>query len=471
MDRTNVLLISTDQHNAEILGCAGNPVVRTPNIDALAAEGVLCCQAFTTFPLCTPARTSIFTGQFAKTHGVRHNVNMNYKPGPPALSPDALAFPQALAKAGYRTALFGKLHARHEGGRNFGLQLAQLVEGKGHFVDAPGKQDAYRSFLLAKGYPEDIWKVWENDPAYLPNGYVTSPFPDEDYIDTFIADMAIGYLDGIDAPFFSWVSFCTPHNPWDSPVPYDRMYDPKDVPMPHRVAGELEKKPARWVDQVARTISAMPATSSDRSLPGGVTNAYARFPEDKTRRMLAAYYGEVSHVDAQIGRVMEVLDRRGLRGNTLVIFCADHGDYLGNNWAFYKYPGLYDSLIRVPFICSWPGTLPTGREVSGLISLADIMPTILEACGLEREAGLMDGRSLMPLLRGEEAAWRDALLVESAASAAVLTTEHKLVRWDDGTEELYDRANDPHDLDNLAIDPATRTIRDGLRERLWALLD
>ncbi|MBM4087473.1 MAG: hypothetical protein FJ272_21985, partial [Planctomycetes bacterium] len=241
--RMNILLLTTDQHNAEIMGPAGNRVVQTPNLDRMAARGVNFASAFTPFPICTPARTSIFTGQYAATHGVRHNINMNYQPGKPALPPGAVAFPELLAKAGYHTSLFGKLHTRHEGGKSFGLQLARLVEGKCHFVPSREQQDEYRRYLATKGYPDGVWEVWDRDPSYRVNGYVTSPFPDEDYVDTFIADMALEHLAKVAEPFFSWVSFCTPHNPWDPPRPYDRMYDAAHIPMPHRRRGELEEKP------------------------------------------------------------------------------------------------------------------------------------------------------------------------------------------------------------------------------------
>jgi len=465
MEKPNVLLLTTDQHNAEMLGCAGNPVVQTPNIDALAKRGVFFAQAFTPFPLCTPARTSIFTGLEPRHHNVRHNINMNYSPGPPALAPKYVAFPEFLEKAGYRTYFLGKLHTRHEGGKNFGLQVMRLIEGKCHFVDSPEKLDLYRQYLIKRGYPKDIWKVWENNPKYAENGYVTSPLPEEDYIDTFIANLAIEQFEEIKEPFFMWVSFCTPHNPWDPPSPYDKMYDPKKIPMPHRVIGELERKPKRWVDQIARTISALPATSIDPSLPGGVKNAYKRFPEDKTCQMLAAYYGEITHVDRQIGRLLDVMRRGGFLKDTLIIFTSDHGEYLGNNWAFYKGAGLYDSLIHVPLIVSWPENLPSGRTINSFVSLVDLAPTILDACGI-RPQMRMDGRSLLPLIRGETDSWREKILVESNSSRAILTEKWKFIHWKDCTEELYDRVNDPHDLNNLAFAPSTDPIRKSLRKHL-----
>jgi len=276
--------------------------------------------------------------------------------------------------------------------------------------------------------------------------------------------MATDYFQHVNGPFFSWVSFCTPHNPWDPPEPFASMYDPAEIPMPHRKPGELETKPPRWVDQVARTIPALPWTSNDRSLPGGVANAYARFPEERTRRMLAAYYGEISHLDAQVGRLLDALDARGLAENTLVIYLSDHGDYCGNHWAFYKYAGLYDALIRVPLVVRWPGK-PAGQRRDELVSLIDLAPTLLDAAGIEPPSDL-DGRSLRPLLDGRDPDWRREAFVETGATSAVVTPEWKLVRWRDGTEELYDRQADPHDLDNRAGDPALAETQAALRARI-----
>ncbi len=464
-ERLNILLISGDQHNAEVVGYAGNPVVRTPHLDALAREGAAFAQAFTTQPICTPARTSIFSGLFCKHHGVKHNINMHYRPGKPGLPGDRVAFPEILQACGYHTCFFGKLHARHEGGKNFGHHVMRLVEGKGHFMGSPDEMDEYRRYLVDKGYPPDIWKVWENDPSYAENGFVTSPLPEKDYIDTFIADMALEHLGRAPEPFYAWVSFCTPHNPWDPPKPYDTLYDPADIPMPHRREGELENKPRQFVDQVARTIASLPFTSTDPSLPGGVEAAYRKFPEDKTRRMLAAYYGQVTHLDAQVGRLIDALKARGLYDRTLIIYLSDHGDYAGNHWAFYKYGGMYDALIRVPLVVRWPGR-GRGAVVREMASLADIAPTILDAAGADAPDD-WDGRSLRPLLEGRAEDWRRELVVEGG-SDALLTSEWKYALWPDGTEELYDRRRDPHDLFNLGDDPAYAAVRADLRRRLEA---
>ena len=471
MKQPNILLITSDQQHPDTLGCVGNPIIRTPHIDALAAEGTIFSQAFTTLPLCTPARTSIFTGLFAKHHGVRHNVNMAWKPGPPALPPERVAFPELLAKAGYPTAFFGKLHARHEGGKNFGLQIMRLAEGKGHFVGSPQDEDEYRRALRQRGYPPDISRTWEL-PAYTRDGYVTSPLPEKDYIDTFICDMALEHLSRAQGPFFCWVSFCTPHTALDPPQPYDTMYDPALMPPPHRRLGELEEKPRQWVDQLARTIHALPFTSTDPKLPGGIENAYRRFPIEKTQRMRAAYYGEVSHLDAQVGRLVQALKQKALYDNTLILFTSDHGDYCGDHWAFYKYGGLYDSLIRVPFVVRFLPGQGGRKRVDALVSLADVMPTLLEAAGVPCPDDL-DGRSLRPLIAGHacpepaerNGGWRQQLLIECGPTNALVTPDWKLVRWRDGTEELYDRVNDPHDLFNVAGKSSLADIQRELRSR------
>jgi len=198
-----------------------------------------------------------------------------------------------------------------------------------------------------------------------------------------------------------------------------------------------------------------------------VDNAYRRFPEEKTRRMLAAYYAEVSHVDAQVGRVLRVLRDRGLYESTLIIYLSDHGDYCGNNWAFYKYQGLYDALVRIPLVIRAPGA-PGGRRVNELVSLVDIAPTILTAAGLDCP-GTLDGSSLGPLIEGHPIEWRRELLVEDGTNA-LITAEWKYILWSDGTEELYDRQKDPHDLENLGEVRELAGIRRRMRSRLDARL-
>jgi arylsulfatase A-like enzyme len=466
--RPNILLITTDQHNAEILGCAGNPVARTPHIDRLAAEGILFDSAFTPHPVCTPARTSILTGLYARHHGVTYNVNTDEDkanpPGHDGLGADVPTFPQLLAENGYSTALFGKLHAVQQGGAHFGLQHTRLAEGKGQFVDYGAPPDDYRQYLLAKGYPANVWRTWEH-PEYARRGHTVCPLPEEDCIDGWTASQALNYLKNVHRPFFAWVSFSNPHTPWDPPRPYDTMYDPSEIPFPARRVGELEEKHPSWVDSVARTVPAIPKRSSDPAAQGGIARAYGRFSDDQVRAMLAAYYGQIAHVDTQVGRLLAFLDERGLMEETLIVFTADHGDYLGNNWAFFKYGAFYDSLARVPLIVRWPGSVEGGSACQELVSLVDLTPTFLDAAGLAPSAP-MDGRSLRPLFGEALPDWREELVLEATSVRALITREWRYMRWNDGFEELYDRRRDPHDLYNLARWPKHAGLCQALGLRL-----
>ncbi|MCX7012245.1 MAG: sulfatase-like hydrolase/transferase [Candidatus Sumerlaeota bacterium] len=472
MNQPNILLITTDQHNPKILGCAGNPIVRTPNLDRLGREGVIFDSAWTPHPVCTPARTTIFTGQYASHHGVPYNINIrpegSTRPDSPehkGLRAEAVAFPEVLARNGYATSLFGKLHTKQQGGKNFGLQFTRLAEGKGQFIEQGAPPDDYRQYLRSKGYDDEAWKTWKL-PDYPLFGHVVWPHAEEDYIDTWTATEAMKYLESAKEPFFAWVSFSNPHTPWDPPAPYAAMYSPDEVPMPARRRGELEEKHPTYVDNAARTVPAIPTHSVVKELAGGLENAYSHWPEPKVRAMLAAYYGEITHIDAQVGRLLALLDERGLRENTLIVFTADHGDYLGNNWDFYKAAGcFYESLGRVPFLINWPGRIAGGRRCDALVSLTDLAPTFLEAAAL-KTVDPFDGRSLWPLLKHDGAQWRSFLRVGEGQIRCVVTKDWKYWRWRDGFEELYHRSADPHDLYNLAKRPECEGIKKELAARL-----
>jgi len=347
--------------------------------------------------------------------------------------------------------------------------MMKLAEGKGQFIRNGSPPDDYRQYLLDKGYDADLWKTWEN-PEYDEKGCVTFPLPEEDYIDVWTGTEGVKHLEQVEGPFFSWVSFSGPHTPWDPPAPYDTMYDPDQIPMPSRRRGALEEKNPLWVDTIARTIPACPAGSINRDREGGIENAYNRFPDSQVRRMLAAYYGQITLIDKQIGRLIEVLEKCGVLDNTLIIFTADHGDYLGNNWAFFKHAAAYDSLARVPMLMRWPEAIAQGKTRDQLVSLVDLAPTILEAAGLAPEEE-MDGVALQPLFKDEPAQWRDDLYMEAGLVNTLFTDDWKYLRYSQsGVEELYNRKSDPHDLHNVASKPDNAGRCEAMAERLAALL-
>jgi len=473
--RPNILLITADQHNTDVLGCYGNPVVRTPHIDSLAEAGVRFDLAFTPFAVCTPARTSIMTGQWAHHHGMTYNVNMGREV--PPLSGDALVITALLKEAGYSTALIGKRHMEMEGAPNMYFDYQLLVEGKGQFTPHH-EPDAYRRYLYQKGY-DDEWKTWET-VQYQRDFWVTSPFPEEDYIDTFIGRQAVAYLRGeLREPFFLWLSFCSPHNTWDPPVPYDTLYDPATIPLPRRKLGELEGKPAvqeKWARSVfpigpGNTPELGPAGLSPSSPGWGVFTApddpYTRISDERLRGMLAAYYATVTLVDKQIGIVLDTLEALGIRDNTLIIYASDHGDYLGNNWLFYKQGGfLYDSLVRVPLVCSWPDQVPEGVVSESLVSLIDLTATFARLADIPRPE-TFDGRDLFEGAMQGDRGFREAIFSERGNSAMIRTHEWKLVRYTNTEEaELYNLVEDPGEHENLYGRPGLEDITARLSQQL-----
>ncbi len=473
--RPNILLITADQHNADILGCYGDPVVQTPCIDRLAGAGVRFTHAFTPFSVCTPARTSIMTGQWAHHHRMTYNVNMGREV--PGLAGNVPVITEMLKSAGYSTALIGKKHMLMEGVADMYFDYQVLAEGKGQFT-ARHQPDDYRNYLYQKGYGDE-WKAWETE-QYQRDFWVTSPFPEEDYIDTFIGRQAVEYLEETRGePFFLWLSFCSPHNTWDPPVPYDTLYDPAIIPMPRRKLGELEKKPAAQA-QRARTVVPVgpgntpelgPSGLSPESPGWGVFTApddpYTRVSDERLRGMLAAYYATVTLLDKQIGAVLDTLESMGKRDDTLIIYTSDHGDFLGNNWLFYKPGGFsYDSLVRVPMICSWPGHVPEGLASESLVSLIDLAPTFASVAGVQ-QPGEFDGKDLFRGAMQGDRGFRDAVFSERENSAMIRTRDWKLVTYSNTEEaELYNLREDPGEHENLYGCEGLEPITAHLSERL-----
>lgn len=446
----NILLITADQHNADVLGCYGNPVVKTPHLDELAQQGTCFSRATTPCPLCTPARSSIFTSVAMPE---QRNINMYFgSDAESGVEPEHAVFPLLLRDHGYASALVGKLHTRDAGARNFGLQHTWLAEGKGHFIGVEGKRDDYREYLHRKGYPDDAWKTWLL-PEHREKGYCTSPFPQEDYIDFRVTEESMKFLEGVDQPFFLWTSYCNPHAPWDPPRPYDTMYSPAEIPAPARKEGSLEKKPSALLKQIVRTTHRMKdgrpgevASDPEEPLEPTLENVYRKYPDEMLKPMLAAYYGEVSFIDKEIGRLLQFMGKRGLLDNTVVVYTSDHGDHLGTNWQMFKGGPPYNTIIRVPMIVKAPDSgRPLAHGADAHVSLLDLGPTFLDFAGIavpER----MEGVSLL-----REETRRPYLCVDNG-TVAVMKGDWKLLRYNDGFVELYHLKTDPYEQDNVATD-------------------
>lgn len=461
--RPNILLITADQMRWDALGCMGNPVIRTPNLDALAARGVLFRNAFTPNPICVPARASIMTGnQPPVCTGSKKNSG-RIRDGQPLL-------PERLKTAGYRTYALGKLHfvpysAPGEPRLVHGFEHVELTES-GRILaqfDPRGEREGledYIDYLKSVGYGgySRAHGIGNNDVRPC-----RTPLPQEHTVDHWVADRTLAQLarhrrECPERPFFIWMSTPKPHSPYDPPDPYDKLYDPRVIPPPFGDESLLDQK--------------NPHIESIR-----VRHAQESLSPEARRVIKAYYYGCITWMDAMIGRVLDQLERDGLRDNTLVLFTADHGDLMGDFGAWFKSNHLNGS-VRIPFVAAGPG-VARGAVCDALVGLEDILPTFTAAAGVS--AGQpVQGLDLSTVLRAGAGAVRDvyysSTLEGDSSSAMICDGAWKYVySAGNATEELYDQRHDPGELVNRALEPDHRDRREAMRacliERAQALRD
>jgi arylsulfatase A-like enzyme len=436
--RPNILFICTDQQRYDSLGVNGNPVCQTPNLDRLAAAGMNFTRAFTVSSLCSPARASLLTGLYPHNHGMTDNCNAR-QVSTRELSPALITFPQLLK---YRTGYVGKWHV--------GQKRTPLDWGFDDYIPGEGWHE---------WWPEGVQLEKESAMRlpYAPEKPMAArvPLPLEAYPEYQRASAAIALLEGYArqcAPFLLCLDFFAPHYPHYLPEPYASMYDPAALPRWVNFADALPEvhEGTRWLKQ-----------------RWGVSDW------ETCAEIVAAYYGHVTCLDHQIGRVLEALDRMGLARDTLVVFTSDHGDLTGAHGILQKGAVGYDELYRIPLIARWPGVVEMGVECDGLVELSDLMPTLLEVAGVGVPQGL-DGRSMAPLLQGGMPMdWRQEVFAEYLGSQngdialkILRTAEYKLVLSASGPDELFDLKKDPGELENRIGDPAYGAVRRDLAGRL-----
>lgn len=439
--RPNVLLITADQLRWDALGCMGNEVIRTPNLDALAARGVQFHNAFTPNPICVPARASIMTGNYPQVcTGTKNNAG-RIREGQPLLT-------EVLKAVGYRTYALGKLHFVPYAGPGeprlvHGFEHVELTES-GRILaqfDPRGEQEGledYFDYLKRVGYAGYTRAHGIGNNDVHPS---RSPLPPEHTVDYWIADCALRQLERHQAespegPFFMWISSPKPHSPYDPPDPYDRLYDPREVPPPFGDESLLER--INPYIEVSRVRHAQQTLSP------------------QARQVIKAYYyGCITWLDAMIGRVLDRLARDGVLERTLVLFTADHGDLMGDFGTWFKCNHMNGS-VRVPFIVAGPG-VARGAVSDALVGLQDILPTF--AAAADADIGqAVQGCDLSLVLRAPAAAVREvyysSTLEGDFSSAMVCDGAWKYVySVANATEELYDQRQDPGEIDNLAQRP------------------
>ena len=502
--RPNFVYIMTDQHRSDWLGCYGHPVVKTPNIDALASNGTRFDNFFVASPVCMPNRASFMTGRYPSVHGLRYNGCV--------LPEGTNTFVDVLMAAGYDTASIGKSHLQpftgidnmnkieeageldrpileaqqldavsqvHEEPVQFlgdetyvlptpyyGFQHVDLVTGHGHKC---GGQ--YAQWLRRE---RGDWAKFFAPQNELPHDYTCpqayrTPLPEKLYPTHWVADRAVDYLNETgrsEAPFFAFVSFPDPHHPFNPPGKYWDMYSPDqfEVHLPFEVH-ENPLPPLAWLEKVFRE-------GGDSITP----QTAFRASDQHIKEAMALTAGMISMIDDQVGRIVETLKANGQYENTVICFNSDHGDYLGDYGLLLK--GMFPSraTTQVPMIWSDP-SMRDGRVSHALASTLDVAPTILERAGLAPYRGVQ-GLSLLRAIGGDDDL-RDDLLIEYnegmpkfGLSDPVRVRSLRTNDWrftiyaDQQWGELYNLNEDPNETCNLWDDLDYQDVRGELALRM-----
>jgi len=443
--RPNILFFFTDDQRFDTIAALGNPHIRTPNMDKLVERGMTFTRAHipggTSDAVCMPSRAMLHTG---------HNL-FHLEGAGESIPDEHIMLGETLRRHGYDTFGTGKWHNGPSSyARSFSSGAEIFFGGMedhwnvpAHDFDPSGRYDSTMPLCI------DPWAGKE--VRTRPGTHVTAG----KHSSELFADAAIDYLEQTDksVPFFAYISFMAPHDPRVTPEPYRQMYDPDDIPLPANFNG------GHAFDNGALKIR-------DELL--------AEFPRDpsETRRHIADYYAMITHLDAQIGRVLDALERSGEAGNTIIIFAGDNGLALGQHGLMGK-QNLYEHSVRVPLIITGPG-VPEHCSSDALVYLLDIYPTLCDLLDIDPPTGV-EGRSLLPNTEDDFGPVRDTLyLAYTDVQRGVSDGKHKLIEYHvNGTREtqLFDLKTDPWELNNLAgMDSMTET-ESHLRTELLRLRD
>ena len=421
--KPNVLFIAVDDMNND-LGCYGSPLVKSPNIDRLAARGVRFDRAYCQFPLCSPSRSSIMTGLRPDQTRV-FDLQYHFRTG----LPDVVTLPQLFMRSGYFAARVGKIYHYGNPGDIGTSGLDDPVSWK-EFVNPAGRDKTTLESDIINYTPQ---RGLGSAMAFLSD----KTGRDEEHTDGKVATEAIKLLEKHnDEPFFLAVGFYKPHTPYVAPKKYFDLYPMDKI--------EVPVMPANYQKTVPEA-----ALYSTRPWPlMGVTHQQAR-------EVKQGYYAAISFVDAQIGRVIDALDRLGLRDNTVIVFWSDHGYSLGTHGLWMK-QNCFEDAARVPFIVAGPG-VKAGGVSPRMVELIDVYPTLADLAGLALPTKL-PGASLRPLLAKPEAEWNRPAFTQVERGGfpgrSVRTPRWRYTEWDDGKQgsELYDEQKDSGEMKNLAGD-------------------
>lgn len=465
MAAPNIVLVMSDQHRADMLGCAGDPTVLTPALDALASDGTRFTRVSCQGPLCMPSRASFMTERYVRDHGVYTNWE--------EIGTGAPTYVRALRQAGYHTALLGKAHlyldenleARHIDDLAWRLEalgFAEVLETGDKFVSripsrytdyllARGLLDTYKAHIRERSYQgenedgRDATKsvpMWDSTPV---------PLPLEAYVDYWHGAEAVRWIEQYDRsePFFLFVGFPGPHDPWDAPAEAVARYRDADMSMPRSTRRPVVEGTGRYGALLNSFLWLSDSTS---------------MTDDAIRGMRRSYAADISVIDDAVGAIVGALGQRDLLANTWIVYTSDHGEMAGTHGLMSKCV-LYEPAVRVPLVIRPPGG-GTGRVVDSLVEHFDVPATLRHIAGAP-DIPRSEGRSLLPVIRGEETTPRQLTVSENWGFAAFETDRHKLVVDEDAVAgcQLFDLVEDPLEDHNLVDDPASKSVVDEMMER------
>ncbi|MHC4518764.1 MAG: sulfatase family protein [Planctomycetota bacterium] len=421
MKKYNLLILTPDQYRADYIGCYGHPTIGTSHIDRLAEEGIRFSRCYCAAPLCGPSRISFATSLRFSEHGRR-----DYESCIDYAVPNLV---RSMKEAGCRTGMFGKNHLfLYDQLEQAWDELHEICLG--NYDEHPRYKRSYSAFALAHDHPYNLTAR--------------------------LADEAIDFIrrNPADRPFLCCVNWQDPHPAYTCPEPYASMFDPADVSLPPNWCRQTQGKPGRLENWRINSLA-------------------HQCTEDEARRAIAMYMGQCRCVDDQVGRIMRFLEESGQIENTVVVFCGDHGEFIGDFGVFHKLPLFYECLARIPVIIRHPGNMVHPFVFDGLVEQVDLAPTLLEMLGIQIPQSMVGTSLHAQILRGDGSG-RDSVLVEAGLQmptspgpvpganhrapyspnshgpgAMVSDGRYKLCMYSDDRHELYDLRNDPHEMDNL----------------------
>jgi len=461
--RPNILLLMADQHRHDVIGAAGHPVVQTPNLDRLTGEGVRFSRAYCQGPLCMPARVSVLTERYVRDHGV-FGIRTEADPAWPT-------FVQTLRDAGYHTTCIGKMHfylhdrdgntadhadqiAAHGFTENIEtvgkLASRRLESPYTDYLRSEGLFETYRDFIGVSRYSDSV--VAGQRVERLPLWHTESiPLPADAYIDAWHGRRTARWIDEYedDKPFFCWLGFPGPHDPWDAPAEYVDRYREADIALDSTVRPTVRPDTSfgTFLDFQLNTFVGTDDLSDER-----------------IRDVCRYYYANVTVIDDAVGRILDALDRRGMLENTWIVYTSDHGEMLGAHGLLSKMV-FYEPSVLVPLLIRPPGGT-TKQVVDVPVEHVDVSTT-LRAVGGAGELPGSEGRSLLDLISGGAASSREVVHTENLGFGAFVTDRYKLVVDEDDVApaQLFDLVEDPEEDRDIVDDPAYVRVVDELMAR------